>query len=574
MTGFLLDQFEILADAPGGVQRLRELILQLAVTGRLGTGDEGDESAALLLNKIQSEKEVLLSKRKIKIKVISELPQIISLKYSIPKNWHWYRLGDIVFFQEGPGIRNWQFRKEGVKLLNVGNFVNGHLILENTDKYISEEEFYEKYQHFKIEEGDLLFASSGGSWGKTAWFVDPGYFVILNTSTIRLNFYSKTFEPRYLQLFIQCGHFKRQMELQLVGMQPNFGSTHLSRVYIPLPPIPEQKRIVEKVDSLMALFDDLEAKQTQKHSSLVKLGTGSLNSLQQSTTEDELIRWWGHIQMNFGLIFDCVENVKTLRQRILELAVRGMLGTTDDKDEPALLLIKAIKQIHSTTSTNSKINRHLESNNHCNDYPFSIPNNWTWVKFGELIHDLKYGTSQKCDYTIEGVPVLRIPNISEGTLNFQDLKYGVLSAKEVLEYKLEKGDLLFIRSNGSVSLVGRAALVPYNLDSYAYAGYLVRAKLYKQHLSPEFILQVLNSQFTREQIEIPIRTTSGVKNINSKEISRILLPLPPLAEQQRIVKKVDNLMALCDHLEQRLEHRSHSAISLSNATIQQIIGIT
>jgi|GEM_PF-2077717 len=277
--GYLQTHFGLIFDCVENVEALRQTILELAVRGMLGTGDERDEPAILLIGRIQSEKETLLSIRKVKPKAISEILQIISLKYSIPENWYWYRFGDVVFFQEGPGIRNWQFRKEGVKLLNVGNFVNGKLILTNTDKYISEEELNEKYQHFRIEEGDLLFASSGGSWGKTAWFVDPGYPVILNTSTIRLKFYSKTFDPGYLKIFLQSGYFRKQMELQLVGMQPNFGSTHLSRIYIPIPPIPEQSRIVEKINNLMALCDQLEQEIEHRSKNGVSLSNATIQQI-------------------------------------------------------------------------------------------------------------------------------------------------------------------------------------------------------------------------------------------------------------------------------------------------------
>ncbi|VVB86330.1 Type-1 restriction enzyme MjaXIP specificity protein [uncultured archaeon] len=192
---------------------------------------------------------------------ISEKKEIQKLKFKIPENWCWYRLSDVVFFQEGPGIRNWQFKSQGIKLLNVQNILaNGNLFLENTNKFVSEDEFNEKYKHFLIEEGDLLFAASGGSWGKSVWFKNPGYGVMLNTSTVRLRFYSYKFEPNYLKYFLDSSFLKKQMELQLVGQQPNFGSTHLSRTYIPIPPFEEQRRIVAKVDQLMSLCDELEAR--------------------------------------------------------------------------------------------------------------------------------------------------------------------------------------------------------------------------------------------------------------------------------------------------------------------------
>ena len=237
---------------------LRRSILTLAVQGKLVPQDPNDEPAIENLDEIESEKAFLIEARKLRPNRVTEISQTKGLQYEVPDSWRWFRLGDVAFFQEGPGIRNWQFRTEGIKLLNVQNIVDGKLVLENTDRHISTEEFESTYRHFAVETGDILFASSGASWGKTAWFVDPGYTVMLNTSMVRMKFYSKRCDDAFLLLFLRTDFFKTQMEIQLVGIQPNFGSTHLGRVYIPLPPLAEQRRIVAKVEQLMALVDALE----------------------------------------------------------------------------------------------------------------------------------------------------------------------------------------------------------------------------------------------------------------------------------------------------------------------------
>jgi type I restriction enzyme S subunit len=243
---------------------LRRTILNLAVQGKLVSHELDDKPAITDLDEIDAEKTALNAARKLRPNIVAELPQITALQYAVPDAWRWFRLGDVAFFQEGPGIRNWQFRPQGIKLLNVQNIVDGKLILANTDRHISTEEFESTYRHFAVETGDILFASSGASWGKTAWFEDPGYTVVLNTSMVRLKFYSKRCDDKFLFLFLRSEFFKTQMEIQLVGIQPNFGSTHLGRVYIPLPPLAEQRRIVTKVDELMALVDQLETQQQER----------------------------------------------------------------------------------------------------------------------------------------------------------------------------------------------------------------------------------------------------------------------------------------------------------------------
>ena len=153
------ENFELLADAPNGVQKLRELILNMAIQGKLLPQNLDDKSVYVLLEEIKSEKNQLIQKRKLKLRKISESDDIKILKYKIPSNWCWFILPEVVFFQEGPGIRNWQFKSHGIKLLNVQNILpNSKVFFENSDKYVSEEEVNENNAHFLIEDGDYLLA--------------------------------------------------------------------------------------------------------------------------------------------------------------------------------------------------------------------------------------------------------------------------------------------------------------------------------------------------------------------------------------------------------------------------------
>ena len=262
----IANHFDILFTTEHSVDKLKQTILQLAVMGKLVPQDPNDEPASVLLKKIAAEKARLVMEGKISKQ--RQLPEIRDdeIPYKLPVGWKWVWFPDVYFFQEGPGIRNWQFRTEGIKLLNVQNIVNGKLVLDNTDKYIDPVEYEQKYLHFTIKENDLLFASSGGSWGKTAFFSDPCCKVIVNTSTVRMHPYINECSRIYMRNYVDSQIFKNQMVVQLVGMQPNFGSTHLSKVIIPLPPSAEQIRISSKVSELMALCDTLKARinDTQK----------------------------------------------------------------------------------------------------------------------------------------------------------------------------------------------------------------------------------------------------------------------------------------------------------------------
>jgi len=178
-----------------------------------------------------------------------------------------------------------------------------------------------------------------------------------------------------------------------------------------------------------------------------------------------------------------------------------------------------------------------------------LPDGWCMTSLGSIIMSLKYGTSKKCSYEEKGIPVLRIPNVSEGIINHDDLKYADLEEKEISDLCLMPGDILLIRSNGSVSLVGKTALVKKTEKGFAYAGYLIRVRPNHDLVIPEYLDFCLSSYDLRMQIEIPARSTSGVHNINSKEVQNLKIPLAPLVEQKEIVRKILNLYNEIDRLE-------------------------
>ena len=180
-----------------------------------------------------------------------------------------------------------------------------------------------------------------------------------------------------------------------------------------------------------------------------------------------------------------------------------------------------------------------------------LPGGWKTVCVGEAIESLKYGTAQKCGYEKLGVPVLRIPNVANGTIDHADLKYADLPLKERSQLQLHPGDILLIRSNGSVSLVGKCALVRETERGFAYAGYLIRLRPNPAVVEPEFLNMALSSFDIRLQIELDARSTSGVNNINSEEVKALHFNLPPLPEQHEIVRRVDALFALADQIETR-----------------------
>jgi type I restriction enzyme, S subunit len=177
---------------------------------------------------------------------------------------------------------------------------------------------------------------------------------------------------------------------------------------------------------------------------------------------------------------------------------------------------------------------------------------WGISPLGTLLADIRYGTARKSVYDLTGgTPVIRIPNIVNGRVDLTDLKYGHFNQKEIDTLSLKIGDLLIIRSNGSLDLVGKAAVVGPEAQGHLFAGYLIRLRVKTSLIDPRYLCFYLSSPDIRRHIELTARSTSGVNNINSEEIRDIKINLPGLDEQLEIIRRVEILLGLADRLETR-----------------------
>lgn len=184
---------------------------------------------------------------------------IVDLDY-IPKNWRKVKIPKVLFFQEGPGVRNWQFTDKGIKLLNVGNINNGKVDLNKTKIYLSEEEATSTYKHFLIDEGDLLIACSGivvDNFHNKISFAEKEHLPLcLNTSTMRFKALSDEVDLNYFKYYLQTIHFTAQLRRLITGSaQLNFGPSHIKKIDLLLPPLETQKHIAQILDDAAALRD-------------------------------------------------------------------------------------------------------------------------------------------------------------------------------------------------------------------------------------------------------------------------------------------------------------------------------
>ena len=257
---------------------------------------------------------------------------------------------------------------------------------------------------------------------------------------------------------------------------------------------------------------------------------------------------------------------KQLRQNILQEAIEGKLTEEWRKENPVVkgnpdfdaeALFEKIQE--EKCHTDSELLRNSKKKVFEpiaeNEQPFEIPEGWKWVRLGEIVASVTYGTSSKCSYdSSQNSAVLRIPNVSSGLIDDTDLKYTNLSETEKTELSLKENDLLVIRSNGSTEIVGKMIYVSKLFENYCYAGYLIRLRFVKSDLG-YFIAKISCAKALRNQIEEPLRSTVGINNINSDEIKNLIVPLPPLAEQKEIVSRVEKLLANVTELEKQITER-------------------
>lgn len=198
-----------------------------------------------------------------------------------------------------------------------------------------------------------------------------------------------------------------------------------------------------------------------------------------------------------------------------------------------------------------------------------LPTGWQVASLGELVEDPRYGTSKKCGADAKGVPVLRIPNIGDGIVSQADLKYASFDAKERKAYELREGDLLTIRSNGSVDLVGKCALIREVDEHFLYAGYLIRLRPKRDLAEPRFLLYHLSSLPSRVEIESKAKSTSGVNNINAQELKDLTITLPPLKDQVAICDKVEVLISEMNALETTLDTQLAQSTRLRQSVLKR-----
>ncbi len=563
MTALLTDNLPLLAGATNGIKKLRELILELAVRGKLLPQDARDEPARELLKRIAKEKALLegsgqLGKQK-------NLPQITEKEqpFELPAGWEWTRLSDIAFSQAGFAFKSNGFNQAGlglplIRIRDVGQAFSGT--------------YYEgDYRpEFLVKRGDYLI-SMDGEFRVAPW---EGETSLLNQRVSRLIFFGAEVARRFIADSLQA----RLLELQ--GIKAYTTVDHLSggqisESVIALPPLVEQHGIVAKVDELMALCDRLEAQQADAANAHSQLVQALLSSLTQASDATEFAANWQRLAEHFHTLFNTEPSIDALKQTLLQLAVMGKLVPQASTEEPASELLKRIQTEKQRLLVEGKSRKQKELlSENIPLPPYGVPNGWEW----EILDSILYITGgvtlgrKLAGRKMVSKPYLRVANVQRGHLALDVMKEVEVPEEEVSKYLLKNGDLL-ITEGGDWDKVGRTAVWRDELPECLHQNHVFRARAMTDEFESRWAEMYLNSTTARDYFAGSSKQTTNLASINMTQLRACAFPVPPLAEQHRIVAKVDEIMSLCDQLKTQLSQARQLNEQLASTLVEQAVAL-
>ena len=570
----LLSNMELLATAPGGVAKLRELILTLAVQGKLVPQDPADEPARELLKKIRAEKDRLIAEGKIRrdkpLAAIAEEEK----PFELPKSWEWSRLGVLASKLTDGSHNPPRDSGAGYPMLSSQNVWEGGVVdFTSPTRYVGEADFLIENSRTAAVPGDVLLTIVA-SLGRSAVVPigAPAFVLQRSVAVIRSGL-----NPEFCSLFLRSPVARAYYDLHGKGTaQKGIYLGKLGAMPIAVPPLAEQSRIVTRVQALMRLCDALEAKvqlEAAQHAQLVNTLLGTLTT---SATPDELAANWQRVAQHFDLLLDRPAAIDALEQTLLQLAVRGLLVPQDPTDEPANQLLVRLRSDRATwlaarASTDAECRATIKKLRDLPDAdrPFPIPSNWSFVRLLDCCRLLVDCHNKTAPYAPQGIPIIRTSNIRGGRFRLDDLRYVTEETYDFWSRRCppEPGDIMFTRE----APMGEAAIIPPGAK-YCLGQRTMLVRPMHEFIDKEYLLLALTEPHLLERAA-PSAIGSTVKHLRVGDVEGLTIPLPPLLEQSRIVTRVTALRRLCSDLRQRLQTAQATQSHLAQALVDSSISL-
>lgn len=545
-----------------GIKKLRELILELAVRGKLVPQDPSDEPASALLERIAAEKVRLMKEGKIKKpKALPEISEEDKL-FDLPQGWTLVRFGQVSEHNAGKTLD--QGRNQGIlrDYITTSNLYWGQFELSEVKQMpVLDSEI----ERCLATTNDLLICEGGEAGRAAVW--DQDYDICFQNHIHRARFWGGI-SPYYMFRFFQKMNYTGEIDNYRKGVGiSNMSGKALASILVPIPPIAEQHRIVAKIDELMTLCDQLEQQseaQLAAHQTLVEV---LLATLSDSVNSDKLAQNWARLSTHFDTLFTTEASIDALKQTILQLAVMGKLVSQDPADEPASVLLKRIAAEKARMLKEKTIKKESPLPPISEDEKlFGLPAGWEWAQCNDIAKPgtiITYGILKPA-WVESGVLTVRIKDMINGKIDLSDIaQCSFERASKFEKTRLSEGDLLVAKDGATL---GKTAFVPKELANGNITQHVLRLSI-STHVNRDFIRTFVDSPLGQDWMK---GETKGVAlpGVNVIDFRRMAIGIPPKEEQNRIVRKLERLITLCDQLKSRLKTSQQTQLALAETLVE------
>jgi type I restriction enzyme S subunit len=508
-----LQNFEAIAGAPGGITRIRDLVHYFAITGGLSRQQNGDSDASLILEDSLNEKERYLEQNSIR-QIPRKHIEIFQIVKRLPSHWVTISAGDLVHLINGKAFKTSEWQPAGLPIIRIQNLNDRNAPFNYFQGDLS--------KSHRVQTGDMLLSWSGTPGTSFGAFIWSAGEAVLNQHIFKVLIYSSMIHKEYLRMA-----FNACLDALIGSARGGAGLKHVTKgqiesLQVPLPPLEEQKRIVQKVDELTRLCDRLKAEQRQMLRLFPILSRSSHARFLTSTN-----------LANLRAIFHTPGSASTgdLCSTILTLGISGKLVPQDLTDGLAVSYLREKSKLPAA---------HLSR----------LPKTWTWARVDE-VGEVQLGRQRAPEYH-KGPnmrPYLRVQNVYEARLDLSDVKSMEFGPRDFNTFRLQTGDIL-LNEGQSRELVGRPALYAGEIEDACFQNTLIRFR-HRSFVLPEYALIVFRAYMHSGRFQEISKQTTNIAHLGAGRFASLEFPLPPIAEQARIVAKVTSLLESLELLEKQ-----------------------
>lgn len=551
-----LDNFGTIAEAPGGVQRLRDLVLDLALSGQLSQREGGDDSVSALLKETRQQLDA--AARNGEIQRSTSAKPVTDPPHLIPSTWDWQPLSNLVAILD--------FRRKPVKQEERLARVQGKAPTE-LFPYFGATQQAGVIDDYLFDEELVLLGEDGAPFlteGKHVAYLATGkYWVNNHAHVLRGMAVRNAYLVHALNRVDFADFVTGTTRLKLTQGK-------LVNVPIPVPPLAEQDRVVAIIGELATLCDALEARQERHHHATTRFRGSALDALAGAESPDDLHCAWERVSTKWAVLTATPVSVTGLRELVVQLATAGRLVRQNANDEPAASLLSSCRARKADLVKSGAVrSRPPLDDLSADDLSSPLPPGWALARLDDWC-DVSGGVAKGRKLSGRAtatVPYMRVANVKAGYLALDEVKEIEIPLDEVDRYSLAPGDVL-LTEGGDWDKLGRSAIWTGEIAPCLHQNHVFRARTLDPGLLPEWVSLFTNSAAGRAYFQSKAKRTTNLASINMTELRSLPLPVPPAAEQHRILAAYGELLRACDELELRLIAQDDRASRLAAGLTQ------